>query len=114
MEIKYESDKDKSINKEEKKNNGNKLGVKLAVSVVILFFASLLRFYLPEHYFSVSEKMTKSVDFVSAFNAVESGLSGEEKMIEAVKDACRYVFIGTDDEKLRVINIGGYIEKFKN
>lgn len=114
MEIKYEIDKTETVKKEDKKHTRNKLGVKLAVSLVILVCASIMRFYMPEEFLSVSDKLTKSVDFVSAFNAVESGISGEVKMSDAFVNACRYAFVGTDDEKFEVINIGGYIEKFKN
>ena len=112
MFISYETEKRGCTKKI--KHKPDELSVKLAVSVIILIAAAVFRFYMPEEFVEASDMFDDSVDFVSAFNAVEAGISGEIKMKDAFKEACRYAFVGTDDNEYMVINIGEYIEKFKN
>lgn len=117
MKIVYKADKEHNNTvktKEPKARNKSRLGAKLLISLAILVIAVAVKANMPDAFRSASEKLNRSVDFISAFNAVEEGLSGEVKMSDAVKSACRYAFIGTDENEFAVLKINENVEKTEN
>ena len=82
------------------------LGVRLMVSLIAAAIAAAVRFSSPEMYYKTASYFSDSVDFVSAFNAVSRGVSGEQDMQEALREACRYAFVGTrQEDKFPVSNV---------
>lgn len=74
------------------------LGVRLMVSLIAVAIAAAVRFSSPEMYYKTASCFSDSVDFISAFNAVSRGISGEQNMQEAMREACRYAFVGAQNE----------------
>lgn len=82
------------------------LGVRLAVSLIAAAIAAAVRFSSPETYHKTASYFSDSVDFISAFNAVSRGVSGEQDMQEALREACRYAFVGSrQEDKFPVSNV---------
>ena len=91
-----------NVGKQKKKSFTDRLAVRLAVSLAIAAVAAAVRFTLPDVYFEVTSHFSNSVDFVSAFNAIGRGLSGESDMSEALKDAYKYAFVGEETDSFQV------------
>lgn len=101
-------EENKVQSKDKKAKSGNiidKLSRQLLISLLILTAAAAVRFFLPQVYERITESFSNSVDFVSAFNAIGEGISGEQDMSDAIARACRYAFIGSETDSFQVVSL---------
>lgn len=82
-----------------------KLKRQLIISLIIVMAAAAVRFFMPGTYENIADHFSNSVDFVSAFNAIGEGISGEQDIKDALSDACRYAFVGTDTDSFQASSI---------
>jgi len=76
----------------------NTVGIKLTVCACILALSLIFKLLLPGTYAALSDRLSGSVDFKSAFSAIGQGLGGEQKISEALAEAYRFAFISTDNQ----------------
>lgn len=82
------------------------LGVRLTVSLIAAVIAAAVRLSSPEVYCKTTSCFSDSVDFISAFHAVSRGVSGEQDMQEALREAYRFAFVGSrQEDKFPVSNV---------
>ena len=92
------------ITYDHKENSNSK---KLIISIIILILAVSVRM-------GITGQFTDSSAAVSVFSIVESGISGQTKMKEALDIAYKQAFMIDSEDAIYVFSSGEYFEKNKN
>ena len=74
--------------------NNNCLFIKIVISAAVIIIAALLN--------GLSSQNYSKYDYISAFETIEAGISGEKNFSETVEEFCEYAFSIKDDGILEI------------